>query len=66
MHTYRDKVLQANHHTGVGNKAVPQSEYVVYRLQQHCVSKKHEIEAGHQIAQAEYVDTCGASDENQA
>lgn len=66
MNTYRYKVLQANHHTGVSHQEVPQSEYVAYRLQQHCVSKKHEVKAGHQIAQAEYVDTCSASDENQA
>lgn len=63
--TYRQQVLHSDHKAGVANEPVPQSKDVSDRLHQHTAAKQHKVKAGHQVPQAEDVDPCGASDEDE-
>lgn len=64
--THRQKVLHGNHKAGVSDEPVPQSQDIPDRLHEHAASKEHEVETGHQVAQAEDVDPRGAGDEDEA
>lgn len=64
--THRQQVLHGDDEAGVSDEPVPQAQDVSDRLQQHAASKQHEVETGHQVAQAEDVDPRGAGDEDEA
>lgn len=64
--THRKQVLHGDHKAGVSNEPVPQSQDVSHRLHQHAAAEQHEVETGHQVAQAEDVDASGAGDEDEA
>lgn len=66
MVTHRQQILHGNHKAGVSDEPVPQSQDVSDGLHQHATSEQHEVETGHQVAQAEDADPCGSSDEDEA
>lgn len=64
--THRQQVLHSDDEAGVSDEPVPQAQDVTYGLHQDAASKQHEVETGHEVAQAEDVDPRGARDEDEA
>lgn len=63
--THRQQILHGDDEAGVSDEPVPQAQDVSDRLHQHTASKQHEVEAGHQVAQAEDADPGGSGDEDE-
>lgn len=63
---HRQQVLHGNHKTGVPDEPVPQPQDVFHWLHQHSATKQHEVETGHEVAQAEDADSCCPSDKDEA
>ena len=63
--THRQQVLHGDDQAGVADQPVPQPQHASHGLHEQAAAEQHEVETGHQVAQAEDADARGPRDEDQ-